>query len=122
MSKRKNVSREFIDNSDDSDDTGSVTKKAKLKESKGAPKGAKAKATTTQAASNDVEEKLELSPKRYVCVRTFKGKIMVDIREYWEDSDGELKPGKKGIALSMDQWEKLKGFVTDIDKKIREIS
>jgi len=21
----------------------------------------------------------------------------VDIREYWEDSDGELKPGKKGI-------------------------
>lgn len=61
----------------------------------------------------------------------------MDIREYWEDSDGELKPGKKGtfniilhtpsvpfagIALSMDQWEKLKGFVTDIDEKIREIS
>lgn len=63
---------------------------------------------------------------------------MVDIREYWQDSDGELKPGKKGtmktifthfisvlcagIALSMDQWDKLKGFATDIDKKIKEIS
>ena len=29
-------------------------------------------------------------------MRTFKGRIMVDIREYW-DSDGELKPGKKGL-------------------------
>lgn len=115
MSKRKNVSQEFIDNSDDSDDTGSVAKKAKLKQ-------AKVKTTATQAASNDVDEKLELSPKRYVCVRTFKGKIIVDIREYWEDPNGDLKPGKKGIALSMDQWEKLKGFVTDIDKKIQEIS
>jgi len=62
---------------------------------------------------------------------------MVDIREYWE-SDGELKPGKKGvyeyskmassyylitgISLSLEQWEKLKGFVSEIDKRISGIS
>lgn len=29
-------------------------------------------------------------------MREFKGKILVDIREFYEDSAGEMKPGKKG--------------------------
>ena len=33
---------------------------------------------------------------RYVSVRDFKGKTLVDIREYWMNGDGEMKPGKKG--------------------------
>ncbi|XP_065911040.1 activated RNA polymerase II transcriptional coactivator p15-like [Dysidea avara] len=111
MSKRKNRSREFIDNSDDSDDTGTA-----------AAKKAKVVKQQPQASSDaDLDDKLELSPKRFVTVRTFKGRIMVDIREYW-DSDGELKPGKKGISLSLEQWEKLKGFVSEIDKRISGIS
>lgn len=32
---------------------------------------------------------------RYVSVREFRGKVMVDIREFY-DADGDLKPGKKG--------------------------
>lgn len=40
---------------------------------------------------------MQISNKRNVSVRTFKGRIMVDIREYYEDSNsGELKPGRKG--------------------------
>jgi hypothetical protein len=31
-----------------------------------------------------------------VKVRDFRGKVYVDIREYYE-SDGDLKPGKKGV-------------------------
>lgn len=37
----------------------------------------------------------QLSDKRKITVREFKGKVYVDIREFYE-SDGELKPGKKG--------------------------
>ena len=51
--------------------------------------------------STAVKLLLQLSPKRFVCVRTFKGRIMVDIREYWEDSDGDLKPGKKGTFITV---------------------
>lgn len=38
---------------------------------------------------------------RYVSVRDFKGKVLIDIREYWMNQDGEMKPGKKGnLSLS----------------------
>lgn len=29
-------------------------------------------------------------------MREFKGKVLIDIREYWMDQEGEMKPGKKG--------------------------
>ena len=39
---------------------------------------------------------LQLSAKRFVSVRNFQGKQLVDIREYYTDDSGERKPGKKG--------------------------
>jgi len=36
---------------------------------------------------------------RYVSVRDFKGKVLIDIREYWMDQEGEMKPGRKGRCL-----------------------
>ncbi|KAG3267062.1 SUB1 [Ictidomys tridecemlineatus] len=31
---------------------------------------------------------------RYLSVWDFKGKVLIDIREYWMDPEGEMKPGK----------------------------
>jgi hypothetical protein len=45
---------------------------------------------------------------RYVSVQDFKGKLLIDTREYWMDSEGEMKPGRKGISLNMEQWSPLK--------------
>lgn len=51
------------------------------------------------------------------------GRVFVNIREYYEDaSTGEQRPGKKGIALSVEQWNRLKEHMDDIDKVIKEKS
>ncbi|CAE6470516.1 unnamed protein product [Rhizoctonia solani] len=47
----------------------------------------------------------EISGKRRVTVRAFNGLKLVDIREMYTDrASGELRPGKKGISLSEEQF------------------
>ncbi|KAF3010845.1 hypothetical protein E8E13_008922 [Curvularia kusanoi] len=50
---------------------------------------------------------LNNSGKRRVTVSDFKGATLISIREYWTNDAGELKPGKKGISLSVDQYNAL---------------
>lgn len=44
--------------------------------------------------------------RRKACVSEFKGKLMVNIREFYE-KDGKTMPGIKGISLPPEQWHKL---------------
>ncbi|VDO16371.1 unnamed protein product [Brugia timori] len=61
----------------------------------------------------------ELGKMRFVTVRSFKGKSLIDIREYYQDKgSGELKPGRKGISLSGEQYQRLKAIMSDIDEKL----
>ncbi|CAB4030813.1 activated RNA polymerase II transcriptional coactivator p15-like, partial [Paramuricea clavata] len=62
-----------------------------------------------------------IGKKRNVNVREFKGKVLIDIREYYEDDAGNMKPGKKGISLQVDQWEALKEHIAKIDEAIEEL-
>lgn len=59
----------------------------------------------------------ELDRMRYVKVRHFKGKIQVDIREYYE-KDGKEMPGKRGLSLTVAQWKKLCESMDDINKQL----
>lgn len=68
--------------------------------------------------NGDGEAYFDLSSKRRVTVRKFKGKVLVDIREYYESDSGSLAPGKKGISLSEEQWDILKGLAGGIDREI----
>lgn len=58
-----------------------------------------------------------LSNNKRVSVGSFKGKVNVNLREYFE-KDGDWFPTKKGLTLSLEQWEYLKQLVQDIDKSI----
>ncbi|XP_022925285.1 RNA polymerase II transcriptional coactivator KIWI-like [Cucurbita moschata] len=63
----------------------------------------------------------EISKNRRVMVRNWQGKIVVDIREFYV-KDGKEMPGKKGISLSLDQWNVLRNHVEEIDKAVNENS
>ncbi|KAF2445957.1 PC4-domain-containing protein [Karstenula rhodostoma CBS 690.94] len=51
---------------------------------------------------------LKANGTRRVTVSDFKGQTLVSIREYYEDKEsGQMKPGKKGISLPIDQYNAL---------------
>ncbi|KAI0644510.1 transcriptional Coactivator p15-domain-containing protein [Trametes meyenii] len=64
---------------------------------------------------NELGEKyVDLGKKRRATVRQFKGATFLDIREFYGD-ESDLKPGKKGISLTKEQWEALKQSSDAID-------
>ncbi|XP_065207713.1 RNA polymerase II transcriptional coactivator [Planococcus citri] len=85
------------------------------------PPAKKLAAAPSKKKTKDEDEGFHLGNNRFVKVREFRGKVMVDIREFYE-KDGELLPGKKGIALSATQWKKFKDMVNDIDEKLTEVA
>ncbi|KAI0708196.1 RNA polymerase II transcriptional coactivator, partial [Cerioporus squamosus] len=66
------------------------------------------------------ERYVDLGKKRRATVTTFKGTAYVDVREFYGD-EGDLKPGKKGIMLSQDQWETLKKSTDVIDSLFAKV-
>ncbi|KAG0662496.1 hypothetical protein C6P46_003236 [Rhodotorula mucilaginosa] len=64
---------------------------------------------------------IELAANRRATVRAFKGKTYVDIRETYEQ-DGKTKPGKKGIMLSIEQWDRLKKAVSTLDDAVDDLA
>ncbi|KIJ61311.1 hypothetical protein HYDPIDRAFT_96877, partial [Hydnomerulius pinastri MD-312] len=69
--------------------------------------------------NTDGEKYVDLGKKKRASVRSFKGQTFVDIREFY-GADGDEKPGKKGISLSLDQWETLKKSASTIDALFAE--
>ena len=70
--------------------------------------------------SSSEEGRFSLSNNRFVTISQFKRKVRVDIREFYLTPDGERRPGKKGISLSLDEWKKLKSQMTEIEEAIKK--
>lgn len=64
---------------------------------------------------------VNLSPKRKVRVNEYQGRLIVDIREYYEKY-GEQLPGSKGIALTPEQFSELAKHVAEIEAILRSNS
>ncbi|KAK0614243.1 transcriptional Coactivator p15-domain-containing protein [Immersiella caudata] len=98
--------------SDGEDIASPNLKKAKASSSK-TTKTPKAKANSAPPSTNsgtdaDGNPMWEIGGTRRVTISKFKGTTLVNIREYYTDkTTGEAKPGKKGISLSVEQFEGL---------------
>ncbi|KAL2758038.1 hypothetical protein ACRALDRAFT_1068482 [Sodiomyces alcalophilus JCM 7366] len=79
-------------------------------------------ASSTPGSGHDKEGNpyWELSNKRRVGLSKFKDMTMINIREFWE-KDGEMLPGKKGISLSLQQYENLLKAVPEINNRLRQM-
>ncbi len=100
----------------DSEKEESYKKSAiKIKTSEATP--TKDKSLDDDIIIGDNEISISLNSRKRVTIRKFNRQILVDIREYYEKS-GEMLPGKKGISLTIDLWEKIKKHIKNIDTAI----
>ncbi|EPY53346.1 transcription coactivator PC4 [Schizosaccharomyces cryophilus OY26] len=78
-------------------------------------KSSEAANTKKQKTENDKEVHWTLndSGKKRVTLSEFRGTTYVHIREYYE-KDGEMLPGKKGIALNPNEWMQFKRMVGEV--------
>ncbi|TNN29379.1 Activated RNA polymerase II transcriptional coactivator p15 [Liparis tanakae] len=121
-------SKEVLSSTSGSDSDSEVETKAKRKKpsapekpAKKAKSGETSKPGGSSKSSGGDDNMFQIGKMRYVSVREFKGKVLVDIREYWMNQDGEMKPGKKGISLNPEQWTQLKDQMSDIDEAMKRI-
>jgi len=109
------------------EDAGSADEEVekKTKKSASSTSTASKKSNKSEESNGDTQKDSEgntmymLSKMRFVSVSEFRGKPLVNIREYYE-SNGKILPGKKGISLAIDQWEQLKKFIPKLDEAIKK--
>ncbi|EER24016.1 hypothetical protein D8B26_002185 [Coccidioides posadasii str. Silveira] len=77
--------------------------------------------TTTQEPNTDSngDPYWEISRQRRVTVSTFKGRTMINVREYYE-KDGQDLPGKKGISMTLEQFNALVSLLPGIEDVVRQ--
>ncbi|TDH12380.1 hypothetical protein EPR50_G00045890 [Perca flavescens] len=122
-------SKEVLSSTSGSDSDSEVETKAKRKKSNPPEKPAKKPKSgesskpggSSKGSGNGDDNMFQIGKMRYVSVRDFKGKVLIDIREYWMNQDGEMKPGKKGISLNPEQWNQLKDQISEIDDAMKRI-
>ncbi|KAI0434501.1 transcriptional Coactivator p15-domain-containing protein [Xylaria sp. FL1042] len=60
-----------------------------------------------------------LSATRRVVIQNFKGKNYINLREYYSDASGDLRPGKKGIMLTLEQYNDFLTAIPAINAELR---
>ncbi|EFQ97781.1 hypothetical protein MGYG_08902 [Nannizzia gypsea CBS 118893] len=61
----------------------------------------------------------EISRQRRVTISTFKGRVLVNVREYYE-KDGQELPGKKGISMTLEQFNSLVTLLPEISAVVEQ--
>lgn len=63
----------------------------------------------------------QITKKRRVTVKKYGKSVLVDIREFYLDDNDDLKPGRKGISLTAEQFKTFVEMKDEIAEAIEEI-
>ena len=55
---------------------------------------------------------------KYLCINEWQGATQIHIQNYFKSDSGQLIPTKKGIALTIEEWQELKMYISEIDVQI----
>ncbi len=50
---------------------------------------------------------------------TFHGKKLINIRVWFKDDDGTMKPGKQGMALGVDRYKDLASAILELGQHLK---
>lgn len=112
--KEKSSSKKQKMESGDESDIDEVEPKEKEEKKEKSPK----KQTEESDTEDDNKSEWQLSKNRKISINKFKGKMLIDIREYYE-AGGEMKPGRKGISLTCEQWEILLSVAEKVNDRLK---
>ena len=54
-----------------------------------------------------------------VSLETFHGRKLINIRVFYKDDDGTMKPGKQGLALAVDRYKDLAGAILELGQHLK---
>ncbi|KAI1380893.1 transcriptional Coactivator p15-domain-containing protein [Hypoxylon crocopeplum] len=118
MGRTKNLKRSRRDDEDEDASSDHEVKSS----SKSSKSNKKIKTSGPADSGKDDEGNpfWSLGGTRRATISGFKGKTYLNIREYYTDASGSLKPGKKGIMLSPEQYIKLLEAIPSINTELQE--
>lgn len=77
--------------------------------------------TNSRRVEGEKEPTWELGSQKFITIGDFKGKTYINIREYYTDQkSGDVRPGKKGIGLNIEQWQNLCSSIDEVNKVLKK--
>ena len=59
--------------------------------------------------------------QKRLSITSFKGQYYYDVREFFEDREGNLRPTRKGASLSSAVWRRLVALTPHVDAAIQSL-
>jgi len=56
-----------------------------------------------------------------ISLTSYRGHELVDIRVYFQDDQGEWRPTKRGVSLSVDSFTELRDAVTKVEEMLNAL-
>lgn len=70
----------------------------------------------------DIVFEFEKNPRNTIRASTsdYRGQKRIDVRMWYKDEQGELKPSKQGISLPIEMFGSLKKLILDLEQALLE--